>query len=119
VKSQTDMIVSIVAILLALIVAGVCFGTARKPVRPPEPEKVIVQAPAYPAGSVTFANALPGGGSSQGAGGGGARMGGGSSSPKFAGRPSDSDALGASAVSGGTPRAAGVQSGGAAANQAQ
>lgn len=64
-KSQTDLIVSIVAVLLALIMAGVFLGTNRDPQRPPPPEVVTVTPPAYPAGSVVFANAIPGAGSTR------------------------------------------------------
>ncbi len=68
-KNQNDLIISIVAIVLALIIAGVCFGTKREPVAPPAPEKVNLTPPALPAGDVVMSNSLPG--ASSGAGGGG------------------------------------------------
>jgi hypothetical protein len=78
VKSQTDIIVSIVSIVLALIVAGVCF--AMKPQVQPiaAPEQVNVSPPQYPAGSVRFSNSLPNAGQAgvgMVGGGGGARPG--------------------------------------------
>lgn len=72
-KNQNDLIISIVAIVLALIIAGVCIGTKREPATIPPPEKVVLTAPALPQGDVVMVNALPGG-SGSGAGGG---MGGG------------------------------------------
>jgi hypothetical protein len=81
-KSQTDMIVAIVAVLLALIMAGVFFGTKRKPVQPAPPEQVNVSPPQYKQGSVVYSNSLPGGGGGGAQGGqpgssrGGAMMGG-------------------------------------------
>jgi hypothetical protein len=83
VKSQTDMIVSIVAVLLALIMAGVFFGTKPDPQKPAPPQAVNVTAPQYPPGSVVFANGL--GGSSTGAPGAGG--GGGLARPAGGGAP--------------------------------
>ncbi len=71
-KNQNDLIISIVAIVLALIIAGVCFGTKREPVAQPAPEVVILTPPALPQGDVVMANALPSasnqGGGASGAG---------------------------------------------------
>lgn len=72
-KNQNDLIISIVAIVLALIIAGVCFGTKRDPVAPPAPEKVNLTPAKLPEGDVVWANALPGG---SGGGGGGGLTGG-------------------------------------------
>lgn len=60
---QNDWIVSIVAIVLALIVAGALYGTKREPVAPGAPTTVNLSPPALPTGDVVMANALPGGGS--------------------------------------------------------
>jgi hypothetical protein len=68
-KSQTDMIVAIVAVLLALIAAGILYATRRTPSPVPAPEKVNVSAPQYPAGSVVYANGLSGSGGQGGVGG--------------------------------------------------
>lgn len=61
-KNQNDLIISIVAVVLALIIAGVCFGTKREPATIPAPEKVNLAPPVLPQGDVVMANALPGGG---------------------------------------------------------
>lgn len=77
-KNQNDLIISIVAIVLALIIAGVCFGTKREPATIAAPEKVVLTPPVLPQGDVVMTNALPGGGSTSGGGavGGGGSMGG-------------------------------------------
>lgn len=75
-KNQNDLIISIVAIVLALIIAGVCFGTKREPVVIAAPEKVNLAPPVLPQGDVVMANALPGGGSGAGGGFAGGGMGG-------------------------------------------
>lgn len=97
-KNQNDLIISIVAIVLALIIAGVCFGTKREPAAPPAPEQVNLAAPTLPQGDVIMANALPGASNSQGGAGGFGGPGGG---PMAAGT-----------AGGGGPMAAGVASGG-------
>lgn len=79
-KNQNDLIISIVAIVLALIIAGVCFGTKREPATIAAPEKVNLAPPVLPQGDVVMTNALPGGGSAAG-GGMGAAMGGGGGRP--------------------------------------
>lgn len=76
-KNQNDLIISIVAIVLALIIAGVCFGTKRDPAVIPAPEKVNLAPPSLPQGDVVMANALPGAGGGTGTGFGGAAGGGG------------------------------------------
>ncbi len=63
-KNQNDLIIIIVSAVLALIIAGVCIGTKREPNTIPAPEKVILTAPALPAGDVVMVNSLPGGGNS-------------------------------------------------------
>ena len=73
-NNQNDLIISIVAIVLALIIAGVCFGTKREPVQPAPPEKVNLAPPTLPQGDVVMASSLPGasgGGSGPGGGFGG------------------------------------------------
>lgn len=65
-KNQNDLIISIVAIVLALIIAGVCFGTKREPMKPADPEKVNLAAPTLPQGDVVMANSLSGSGSAGG-----------------------------------------------------
>lgn len=74
-KNQNDMIISIVAIVLALIIAGVCFGTKREPIAPAAPEVVNLAPPALPQGDVVMADALPGAGSAPSAGGAGTATG--------------------------------------------
>ena len=73
-KNQNDLIISIVAIVLALIIMGVCIGTKREPIAPAAPEKVNLAAPALPQGDVVMANAL---GSTSSSGGGPSAAGGG------------------------------------------
>ncbi len=87
-KNQNDLIISIVAIVLALIIAGVCIGTKREPATIAPPEKVILTPPTLPQGDVVMVNALPGGGSGSGTGapmGGGRPMG--APGPMGGGRP--------------------------------
>jgi hypothetical protein len=88
-KNQNDLIISIVAIVLALIIAGVCFGTKREPVAPPAPEKVNLTPAKLPQGDVVWANALPGGG------------GGGAGGPAGFGGGGRGGAMGAPGVGGG------------------
>ena len=68
-KNQNDLIISIVAIVLALIIAGVCYGTKREPAAPAAPEKVNLAPPQLPQGDVVMANSLPGASGGQGGGG--------------------------------------------------
>ncbi len=61
-KNQNDLIVTIVAFVLALgAAAGFYFG-ARKPIKPQDPEPVPTTAVQVPEGSLTMSNSLPGGG---------------------------------------------------------
>lgn len=84
-KNQNDLIISIVAVVLALIFGGVFMATAREPVKPAPPEAVIVTDAKMPEGAVKFADSLPGaaasgqaaGGAVGGGGGGGGKLGGG------------------------------------------
>lgn len=75
-KNQNDMIISIVAVVLALIVAGVLLATQPEPAAQVPVSPVTTTDVALPAGSVTMANSLPNAGqgfsgASGGAGGGG------------------------------------------------
>lgn len=99
-KNQNDLIISIVAIVLALIIAGVCFGTKREPVAPAAPEAVNLAAPALPQGDVVMANSLPGASGQAGSG------------PAGFGGPSGPAVAGMS--QGGAPMAAGVSGAGGA-----
>ena len=74
-KNQTDMIVTIVAVLCMLIGVGVCFGTKREAVKPAPPEAVVSTPLQLPAGDVVMAASLPGPGGAGGGGGGGGRGG--------------------------------------------
>ena len=80
-KNQSDLIVTVVAVLCMLIGVGVFFGTKKEAVKPAPPE-AVVQAPLQlPAANVVMASSLPGGGGGGGMGGpagmSGGRMGGG------------------------------------------
>ena len=76
-KNQSDLIVTVVAVLCMLIGVGVFFGTKKEAVKPAPPE-AVVQAPLQlPAANVIMANSLPGGGGGGAAAGfGGGRVGG-------------------------------------------
>lgn len=67
-KSQTDMITSIVAIVLAIAGAAICFFTKREPVVPPAPEAVVLDKVKEPSATIAFGNSLPGGGAGGGGG---------------------------------------------------
>jgi hypothetical protein len=73
VKSQTDLIISIVAIVVALIAAGIFYGTKPKPEPAGQVAPVNVKTAELPAGDVKMASSLasggPGGGPSGGPGG--------------------------------------------------
>ena len=69
-NNQNDIIISAVAIVLALIIAGVCFGTKREPIAPAAPEAVNLTKPALPQGDVVMASSLPGASGGSGGGGG-------------------------------------------------
>lgn len=115
-KNQSDLIVTVVAVLCMLIGVGVFFGTRKEAVKPAPPE-AVVQAPLQmPAANVVMASSLPGGGGGGGAPGfgpagmpggpGGGRMGGGPSMgappPKGGGPMTSGPAIGP-----GAPTAAG------------
>jgi hypothetical protein len=71
-KNQNDLIFSIVAVVVFLIVFCVCFFTKPQVGAPPAPEQVNLSDPALPSNVVpVMANALPGGSNSSGSGGGG------------------------------------------------
>lgn len=86
-KNQNDMIVSIVAIVLALITLGILFGTRPQPKIPPGAPTVDVAPPTFANISVPMVNGVGGSGGtgggrapgpgSPGGGGGGAAQGGG------------------------------------------
>ena len=88
-KNQTDLIVTIVAVLLMLIGVGVCYGTKGEATKPAPPEQVVTTKLQYPAGTVVMASALPGAGSGGGApaGGPGGRGGFGMASGPSGARP--------------------------------
>lgn len=101
-KNQNDLIISIVAIVLALIIAGVCFGTKREPSTIATPEKVVLTPPVLPQGDVVMASALPGGSGSGAPGGMGAPGGGtGPSGKGGAGSSGISASMGVGTVAGG------------------
>lgn len=71
-KNQNDLIFSIVAVVVFLIVFFVCMGTRANPVAPPAPEQVNTNTPSLPTNvQPVMANALPGASSNNGSGGGG------------------------------------------------
>ena len=122
----------------ALIAAGVFMATAPQPLPAKPVEKVILGAPQYPTGAVTYANSLPGTNGASGApaggmgGGSGVSLnrpmaagaqgaGGGSSRPMAAGASGGSSrpmAAGAQGGGGGRPMAAGAAGGGGAGTSA-
>lgn len=65
------MIISAVAIVLALIFLAVFYFTKATPVQPAKPESVITTKPNFQAGAVVMADKLPGGDANQAGGGGG------------------------------------------------
>ena len=69
-KSQTDLIVLIVAGFLTFVSALVLWFTKRDPVSLQPPTAVVLEAPKLPAGDVTFSTSLPTNGSSTGGRGG-------------------------------------------------
>lgn len=76
-KNQNDLIISIVAVVLALIFGGVFMATARQPVKPAPAEAVVTSDAKMPEGSVQFADTLPGAGNTGQQAGGGGGFGGG------------------------------------------
>ncbi len=113
-KSQNDMIISAVAIVLVLIFGLVLFFTRFEPVQPAPPEPVKTDTANFQPGAVTFADKLPGASNNSGggeAGGGRAPMAGG-------GAPAGPQRAGVSPGGGGGggappgPSTAGVSAGG-------
>ena len=90
-KSQNDMIISIVAVVLALIVAGILMATQPEPAAQVPVTPVVTTMAKAPEGTVVMANALPnaGQGVPTGGGGGGAMKGGAAGSRGMA--PGDSN----------------------------
>jgi hypothetical protein len=69
-KNQNDLIFSIVAVVVLLIVAGVTFFTKPVPVQPAPPEAVNTSKPEKPSAVATvFVDALPTSSNSTGGGG--------------------------------------------------
>ena len=60
-KNQNDLIVRIVAVVLALIAIGVIIYNQPQPYAPPAPEQVPVVKLELPAGTVVRTKGLPGG----------------------------------------------------------
>lgn len=58
-KNQNDIIISIVAGVLAIIFGIVFYVTKRDPVAPPAPPSVILTPVQIPAGEVVYSNGLP------------------------------------------------------------
>ena len=82
-KNQNDLIFSIVAFVVLLIVGTVAFVERPVPVMPADPEQVNVSDPKIPTNTQpVMANALPGGGSSGGGGGLGSAGAGGGGAPQ-------------------------------------
>lgn len=102
-KNQSDLIVTVVAVLCMLIGVGVFFGTRKEAVKPAPPE-AVVQAPLQmPAANVVMASSLPGGGGGGASGFGPAGMPGGPGGGRMGGGPS----MGAPPPKGGGPMTSG------------
>lgn len=65
-KNQNDIIISAVAIVLALIFFSVFYFTQAQPVKPAPPEQVITTPATFQPGAVVMADKLPGGSAQQG-----------------------------------------------------
>lgn len=104
---QNDLIISIVAIVLALIIAGVCWGTKREPATIAAPEVVNLGTLQDPAATPVMASSLPSGGSTSGGPGGGGPGGFGGGAVGRGGNVAGAPA-GFGAKSGGGPSAAGM-----------
>ncbi|MBX3112452.1 MAG: hypothetical protein KF857_10625 [Fimbriimonadaceae bacterium] len=61
-KNQNDLIAIIVAAVLAVGASAYFIFARRTPAKPAEPTQVPTAASQVPAGAVTYANSLPGGG---------------------------------------------------------
>ena len=111
-KNQNDIIFSVTAIVVALIVATVLFFTKREPVAPAPPTQVNLTPPQLPTGEIVMSDGLPSGSTSGSAGGapaglgagraGGGKMGG----PQGVGGPSGGPAQSGVSATGG-PQSAG------------
>jgi len=84
-KNQLDLIVSLSALVIALVFAGVFWGTARKPVAPPAVVPVKTTPVALPTPTIPMVNGLVPATGNTGRGGGGGG-GGGKSGGKGKGR---------------------------------
>ncbi len=60
-KNQNDLIMRIVAVVLALIACGIIIYNQPQPVQPADPEKVPAVKLELPAGTVVKTKGLPGG----------------------------------------------------------
>lgn len=107
-KNQSDLIVTVVAVLCMLIGVGVFFGTRKEAVKPAPPE-AVVQAPLQmPAANVVMASSLPGGGGGGGAPGfGPAGMPGGPGGGRMGGPSMGGPGMGAPPPKGGGPMTSG------------
>lgn len=103
-KNQTDLIVTIVAVLIMLIGVGVCFGTQPKAQAHTPPEKVITTPAALPAADVVMATSLPG---ASGGGGGGAGLAGPRRGARMGFSPASGGGGGMQTAAGGADSAAG------------
>lgn len=70
-KSQNDLIISIVSVVLAIIIATTFFFTKREVVKPADPQPIVTADAKFTPGVVEMKNALPGASGSQGGPGGG------------------------------------------------
>jgi uncharacterized membrane protein YgcG len=84
-KNQMDLIISIVALILAAIIAFVWMETKRTVVHPAPPTAPVLTPVDYPAVGVQYSTSLPGGSGSGGMGGGGMAAGGAGGSGGFRG----------------------------------
>lgn len=84
-KNQNDLIFSIVFGVLALIAAGIAYGTKQEVPSIPAPPVVTTADAKLPATSVVYGTALPNGGGNAGGGGASAFGGGGRGASPFGG----------------------------------
>lgn len=82
-KNQNDLILRVVAVVLALIACGVIAFNQPQPFQPADPERVPDVKVELPAGTVVRTNGLPGGSDQNQAG--GPQMGGGAPAPAAGG----------------------------------
>ncbi|MBN9500221.1 MAG: hypothetical protein BGO01_19600 [Armatimonadetes bacterium 55-13] len=98
-KNQNDIIISVVAIVLALIIMGVCIGTKREPLTMSPPEVVNLGELQTPNGDIKWDNSLPGAGGGNSGGLGGGRGPGGPGGPSMGGPRGGKGGIGAAAAS--------------------